>query len=704
MSVTSSQRDDAMPPLNAATPTVDSMLADGGLARALLDQSPFSTVVYAPDGRPVHSNPAFEQYWNTKLTDVPAGYTVLSDPQLIAQGMLPRLERAFAGETVTLDVVRYDVAQVTGAGHQRWTQGNFFPIRNAAGSVIAVVLVHIDLTARVEADEALRHSEERARMALEAGQMGSWQWIVADGRVEWSETLERIHGLEPGTFPGTFEAYQSDIHPEDRARVLHTIRHSLEGTDHHLVYRIVRPDGAVRWLDARGRLLRDEAGHPQRLVGVCTDVTEDKEKDDATRFLAEASALLGSSLEYDLTLANIARLAVASLADYCIIDVLEAGPPPVVRRVATAHTNPARQALVEQVLHFPPPLDSDGIVARAIRTGQPQIVPTLGDARREAAAENRPEHQAVLDALGPRSILCVPMVARGTTVGTILLAYAESGRRYSDRELGLAIELARRSASAVDNARLLRETMTARVAAEQAAAEARAANRAKAEFLAVMSHELRTPLNAIGGYAELIEMGLRGPVTPEQVLDLARIQRSQRHLLSLINDLLNYAKLEAGRVQYQIERVPVAELLGSLEALIGPQVAAKGLEYRYVGPDDSLAMSADAEKVRQILLNLLSNAVKFTPAGGVVSVGAAPDGDAVRIDIADTGSGIPGDKLEIIFEPFVQLGRGLTQHNDGTGLGLAISRDLARAMHGELTASSVFGEGSTFQLWLPRAR
>jgi signal transduction histidine kinase len=295
------------------------------------------------------------------------------------------------------------------------------------------------------------------------------------------------------------------------------------------------------------------------------------------------------------------------------------------------------------------------------------------------------------------------MVARGTTVGSILLAYAESGRRYTAQETGLAMELARRAATAVDNARLLRETSAARVAAERAAEEARTANRAKAEFLAVMSHELRTPLNAIGGYAELMEMGLRGPVTVDQVQDLARIQRSQRHLLSLINDLLNYAKLEAGRVQYEIAPIGIAELLGSLEALIAPQFAAKGLHYRFDGCADAIAVLADAEKVRQILLNVLSNAVKFTAAGGTVSIAVGTDDTTVSIDVTDTGCGIPIDKIEMVFEPFVQLGRGLSQQAEGTGLGLAISRDLARAMQGELTATSVVGEGSTFRLRLPRA-
>ena len=679
---------------------VEALLAGGGLGRALLEQSPFSTVVYTPDGRPIYSNPAFERYWNTCLADVPPSYSVLEDVQLAEQGVMPQLQRAFAGETVSLPPIRYDMTEVTGIGEVRWTQGNLYPLRNERGEMIAVVLVHIDLTASVEAEIELRSSEERGRMALEAGRMGAWQYFPESQRIEWSDTLARLHGRAPGALPGTFDAYQSTIYPDDRERVAEAVKRSLEQGEHHVLYRIIRPDGVVRWIDARGRLLRDEGGQPHRLVGVASDVTEVRQAESAARFLAEASVVLAASLEYDVTLANVARLAVSTLADYCIVDLLEPNAPGGIRRVATAHADMRKQDLVDQVRRFPPLLESDGIVARVIRTGEPQIVSHLSDAALEASAENRPEHQALLRALAPRSILCVPMIARGVTIGTIIFAHAQSGRRYTPDDIDLGAELGRRAALAVDNARLLRETMAARADAEQAAEVARAANRAKADFLAVMSHELRTPLNAIGGYTELLEMGLRGPVTEEQLADLTRIKRSQRHLLSLINDLLNYAKLEAGRVQYAIETLSVAGLLASLEPLIAPQIAAKALALEWNRLDESLAVRADEEKVRQILLNVLSNAVKFTPPGGTITVTAERAAGVVRIAVSDTGVGIPEDKLDVIFEPFVQLARGLTQHNEGTGLGLAISRDLARAMDGELLADSEVGRGSRFTLVL----
>ena len=685
---------------STGNPRLDALLGGDGLARALIEQSPFSTVVYAPSGRPVFSNTAFERYWNTSLADVPPSYSVLEDPQLRAQGFLPIVQRAFEGETVATPAVRYDMTQVTGIGQVRWTQGHFYPVRDTSGVMTAVVLVHIDLTDRIETENALRNSEERGRMALDAGRMGAWQYIIAEGRVEWSETLERLHGLEPGTLPDTFEAYQEIIFPDDRERVLETVRQSLEGGDHHVVYRIIRPDGVVRWLNTRGRLLRDDAGIPQRLVGVCTDVTEERQAEGSARFLAEASVVLASSLEYDATLANVARLAVSTLADYCIVDLLEPVVAGGVRRVATAHADMRKQELVEQVLRFPPRLDSEGIVARVVRTGEPQLVAHLSNAALEASALERPEHQEILRALGPQSILCVPLMARGLTIGTILFAYAQSGRRYTPEDRDLAMELGRRAAIAVDNARLLRETVDARAAAEDAADQARAANRAKADFLAVMSHELRTPLNAIGGYAELLEMGLRGPVTADQLTDLARIKRSQRHLLSLINDILNYAKLEAGRVQYAIDRLSLAEILAGLEPLIAPQMAAKQLEFQAPDLAPGVMVHADGEKVRQILLNVLSNAVKFTPAGGRIGVDVQCTHGLVRIAVSDTGAGIPADKLDIIFEPFVQLARGLTHITEGTGLGLAISRDLARAMGGDLSAESTVGEGSTFTLTL----
>ena len=249
-----------------------------------------------------------------------------------------------------------------------------------------------------------------------------------------------------------------------------------------------------------------------------------------------------------------------------------------------------------------------------------------------------------------------------------------------------------------------------RAEAEAARAEAEAASRAKSEFLAMMSHELRTPLNAIGGYAELIELGIHGPVTPEQRTALDRIQRSQRALLSVINEVLNYARLETGAVAYDVTDVPVAEAVGAAEVLVAPQLRAKGLGYAWAGCDPGLAVRADRDKLQQVLLNLLSNAIKFTnarpglPGRLEVTCGADPAAAGrVALRVRDTGVGIPADKLEAVFEPFVQVDQGLTRTQHGTGLGLAISRDLARGMGGDLTVESAPGVGSTFTLTLPRA-
>ncbi|HXT15751.1 MAG TPA: ATP-binding protein [Gemmatimonadaceae bacterium] len=261
---------------------------------------------------------------------------------------------------------------------------------------------------------------------------------------------------------------------------------------------------------------------------------------------------------------------------------------------------------------------------------------------------------------------------------------------------GAAVDrtLRHRLAATSEHARLRSEAEAARDAAQ-------AANRAKSDFLAAMSHELRTPLNAISGYTELLQLGVHGPLNAKQQEDLARIQRSQKHLLSLINDVLNFAKIEAGKVQLHPRAIDVRSLLTSVETMIAPQITARGLSFFCRADAAALELYCDPDKTEQILLNLLSNAVKFTPSGGGIELASAVDGGVARLTVRDTGVGIPSDKLDVIFEPFVQVERNLTRTIEGAGLGLAISRDLARAMGGDLTASSRPGAGSTFVLTLP---
>jgi len=258
---------------------------------------------------------------------------------------------------------------------------------------------------------------------------------------------------------------------------------------------------------------------------------------------------------------------------------------------------------------------------------------------------------------------------------------------HTRHQLETALSAARAANAALDEARNVAES----------------ANRAKTDFLATMSHELRTPLNAIGGYVELLSMGIHGPVTAAQSDALARVVRSQRHLLGLINDILNLARIEAGGLRYAMANVALSETIADLAPMIDPQIAAKSLRYDVRNAIAYPVVYADREKLQQILLNLLSNAVKFTPAGGSIWVEAGAtcaEPGRVEVRVGDTGQGIPAKKLEWIFEPFTQVDASRSRVGQGAGLGLAISRDLARGMSGDLTAASDVGKGSLFTLTL----
>lgn len=308
-------------------------------------------------------------------------------------------------------------------------------------------------------------------------------------------------------------------------------------------------------------------------------------------------------------------------------------------------------------------------------------------------ALNRHDTGTLEDAYFDATFVPVPL-ASGATGGSLSVLF-ESTDRVHARSAHAEREKLREAAAASELAK--------REAVERALHDVAAANRSKSEFLAVMSHELRTPLNAIGGYVELIELGIRGPVTEEQRTDLMRIRSAQRHLLGLVTDVLNFVRIETGRLHYALTDVCLSEIVASVEVLIRPQFQAKNIALEPDCPDPGVQARADPEKLVQILVNLLTNALKFTDAGGRVSVVCDNGESTVTVRVRDTGIGIAPDKLQVIFDPFVQVDQRFTRRNEGVGLGLAISRDLARGMGAELTVESTPGVGSMFTLALPRA-
>ena len=343
--------------------------------------------------------------------------------------------------------------------------------------------------------------------------------------------------------------------------------------------------------------------------------------------------------------------------------------------------------VAEQWARFP--VAAPAPLAYVARTGEPIFLESDDDWERQF-----PELHALAAGIGHHANAIVPLMVESQPVGALGIAFVHA-RTFDDEERALAVNVARQCALALERARLIEAERAAR-------AEADAANQVKTQFLATMSHELRTPLNAIGGYTELLEMGIHGPVTPAQREALVRIQRSQEHLLNLVNNVLNLVKLDTHHVQYHMADVAMEPTLQFVAEATGPQLQAKRLHYAQ-RPCAGVSVRADAEKLRQILINLLSNAIKFTDDGGTITISCVAEGPQVRIDVADTGCGIPAEQLKVIFDPFVQLDRRLNRPIEGTGLGLAISRELAQGMNGELTGGSVLGEGSTFTLRLPQA-
>ena len=643
-------------------------------------------------------------------------------------------------------------------GSRFWASTLVTALRNDAGELVGYAKITRDLTARRANEEALRMRERQLAETQRLAGLGSWEWDVATDTLTWTDELYRIYGIEREELVGTFEGYLERVHPEDRDRVRAEIETAYrEGGEFAFQERVIRPDGEVRVLHSRGRAIRGPGGKVDRLTGACLDITalraaQEKAMQLATeqaaraaaeegirglRFLVRMSETLASSIDYDHTLKNLADAIAGEFADWCAVYLL--GQDGRVRRVTAAHRGAPAAEGAREYFEQDPESSTQGARARkVIQTGEPDYIPELSDdvVRELTGDESDAE---IVRRLDFHSAITVPLPGRDGALGALTLVNAQTEHSFTESDLAIATQLGRQAALAIEKAavhaelekqhRALAETTaeleqqadelqtqtvhletlmdeleTTNAALATRTDEAEEANRAKSDFLATMSHELRTPLNAIFGHADLLDLGLHGPVTDAQRQALDRIKRNQKSLLALINDILNFARLEAGRLEIEITDVPVSEILSDIEAVVGPQIAAKEIRFERSGEVEGLTVRGELERIEQILLNLLGNAIKFTDSGGTIRFAAAPDGDSVRFTVQDTGRGIPEDRLRSIFDPFVQLARSPADDGErGVGLGLAISHDLAQAMDGELSVESVPGEGSTFILTLPRA-
>jgi signal transduction histidine kinase len=457
-----------------------------------------------------------------------------------------------------------------------------------------------------------------------------------------------------------------------------TKREDLEGKQEatgHLAVELEKANAELKHANAELETALDVTNRARH------DTTQQAER---LRLLDQASSVLASSLDYGITVAAAARLAVPDFADWCSVDVLVGGE---IKQLASSYIEtPALRRISEMRTRYPLDPNAGTGLAKVIRTGETEFVPDVTEAFVTAQGRS-PEHLAALRETNVRSAIVVPMIARGHLIGAMTIARATATRPFDQGALTFARDLARRAAVSIDNAQLYQATVVA--------------NESKANFLATMSHELRTPLTAIIGYDELLAEGLVGDVNDGQRQQLDRIKANARQLLALIEEILLYARVESGRELVRLDEVRAKELVDDAIVVAAPLAQTKHFSLTAEGIAPTLTLTTDSGKLRQMVIELIENAVKFTEHGSV-TVRAFARGTDVVFEVQDTGIGIAPENLELIFEAFWQVEQRKTRTVAGSGLGLSTTRRLARLLGGEVTVESQLHVGSTFRLVLPK--
>jgi PAS domain S-box-containing protein len=599
------------------------------------------------------------------------------------------------------------------------------PTRDEAGHITGASTIARDITDRKRAEQervllAAQIENERQRLNNVVAHVPGVVWEAwgqpdqASQRINFvSEYVEKMLGYGTNEWLSTPNFWLSIVHPDDTERAAQEAAAIFaSGKGGTSRFRWIAKDGRVIWVEAQSVVVCDDSETPIGMRGVTMDITERKRAEDAQRFLAEASGLLASSLDYETTLASVAKLAVPNLADWCVVHII--GDNGRLRQLAVVHTDLAKEeAARKHQERYPVDPDAAIGVPNVLRTGRAEFYPLVNQERLALLAQNE-EVAAVLRRLDLKSCMIVPLVARNRTLGTITLATAESNRYYDVNDLTLAEDLAHRIALAVDNAGLYREAQDAVTAREDALRirdellrrehvareEAETANRSKDEFLATVSHELRTPLNAILGWAHMLRANKLDQTTQTRALET--IERNAISQAQLIEDILDVSRIVTGKLRLDVRPVELAAVIDAAIDAVRPAADAKGIRIDTILDPRAGPVSGDPNRLQQIVWNLVSNAVKFTGKGGRVQVQLQRVGSYDEIVVSDTGQGISAEFLPYVFDRFRQADATSTRRHGGLGLGLAIVRHLVE-MHGGTADANSPGEGmgATFIVKLP---
>jgi len=549
------------------------------------------------------------------------------------------------------------------------------------GQVTHVVATGVDISEHKQAQEGLKRSQESMARAQAIARMGNWERDVTTNQVYWSDEMYRLMGVSPHEPLEGYQDFLKLVHPEDRERVKKAAGEAVrDGVPYSADYRMLRSDGTTLPVHAMAEVLRDEHGRPRWLVGTTQDITERKRAEEADHFLSEASKVLASSLDYSVTLAKVAQLAVPRLADWCVVQVK--GEDGVLRIVRIAHADPRKADLARDMRRgFVTPPSSVG--SRVLGSGQADLESDITDEDLVATAIDAP-HLAALRRAGIRSRITVPLVAEGRTLGVLIFASAESGHRYGPKDLSLAEEVGRRAALAIANARLY-ET-------------AQRAIQAREDLMAVVSHDIRTPLAVINLHASMLQQMLSPSGNEYAAKKVASIRQSANQITLLVGDLLDAATIEAGKLAIERQPHDAGSLIQEAVETARPLADQKSLRIERQVAQGLPAVVCDRRRVLQALANLLTNAIKFTAERGRIRIGVELRGGDVTFFVADTGIGIPEEALHHLCERYWQADQA---KRAGAGLGLYIVKGIVEAHGGRVWAESKLGEGSTFFFTLP---
>lgn len=664
--------------------------------RELFEQSPLSIQILAPDGRTVRVNKAWEELWQIhegsalKALVLSAGYNVLRDPQLVEIGIAPLLERAFRGESVRIPAARYDVAVLGGAGPARWVTARAHPIKDHAGKVLEVMLMHEDITDKIEAENALRIREERFRSL-----------VLATSQIVWSNTPDgRVDEDSPSwrAFTGqTYEQWREfgwleAVHPEDREPTRQlwlacVASKSLFETR----YRLRRADGNYRWTEVRGVPITDANGAIREWIGTNTDIhhivlaeaalAQQLEREKRNAALLAKVAQAARTLQTVLWDRGIAEALVAEVRDIlqvhqAVVSLTEdSGWSQAINAVSLSDKYAAYRAYAERT-------DGSGIYAQVCRTNR---VMRLTQQELEAHPSWRAfgEHA---DAHPPlRGWLAVPLIDRmGKNIGLIQASDKLQGE-FTEEDEAILVQLAAIAANGVENARLYQSLQ------EQ--------DRRKDEFLAMLAHELRNPLAPISAAAEMLKLGTASAERIRRSSDV--IGRQVRHLTSLVDDLLDVSRVTRGLIQLERAVLDPMALVASAVEQSQPLMAARMHAFAVEGDAGGMLVLGDANRLVQVLVNLLNNAAKYTSNGGRIVLTVARGDGAVVIGVRDNGSGIDAALLPHVFDLFTQAERTPDRSQGGLGIGLALVKTIVSLHGGQVTAQSDGpGKGSVFTVML----